>query len=390
MTKPSVSETFKRFLNSEQIGGTVLIASTLIALSLANSPLGEQFAGIWKHRIGTLTLAQWINDGLMAIFFLLIGLELERELYVGELSRIEDALFPIIAALGGMIGPALIYLYFNSGLETQAGFGIPMATDIAFAIGVLALLGTRIPIALKIFVVAFAVIDDLGAIIVIATFYTSNLDLGTLAGAGIAFGFLVTLNRLNVMALSAYILGGIVMWLLILRSGIHPTLAGVLLAFAVPFTSRSKEFESPSHKLENCLHKPVAFVVLPLFALANTGVVVQSDWYQQLGTPNTLGIIAGLMLGKPLGITLFCLVAVGLGVCRLPNGVRWHHIVGAGILGGIGFTMSIFITNLAFAGNPAVISTSKMAVLSASLGAGIVAFVWLRFVGQSKAAQFTG
>jgi NhaA family Na+:H+ antiporter len=294
-----------------------------------------------------MSVEHWINDALMAVFFLLIGLELERELYNGELSNFKQALLPIFAAMGGLCLPALIHFVLNSGKPTQAGIGIPMATDIAFALGVLALLGSRVPVSLKVFVTAVAVMDDLGAIIVIAIFYTAKLSIAYLVGAVAVFGVLVALNRLfRVMSLVPYLLGGALMWLLMLKSGVHATIAGVLLAFTIPFSAKEDDEKSPSHRLEHFLHKPVAFVILPIFALANTSVLIGADWAQNLTTANSSGIIGGLVLGKPLGIMLASFVAVAIGICRLPLGLNWRHIFGAGLLGGIGFTMSILLRTL--------------------------------------------
>jgi Na+:H+ antiporter, NhaA family len=332
-----------------------------------------------------LSVEQWINDALMAIFFLFIGLELERELYNGELSDLKNALLPIFAALGGILMPALIHFIFNFDTATQAGIGIPMATDIAFALGVLALLGKRVPASLKIFLTALAVIDDLGAIIVIAVFYTAKLSIFYLTGALVVFGLLLALNKFfRVMSLIPYLIGGALMWFLMLKSGVHATIAGVLLAFTIPFSTEEDDEESPSYKLEHFLHKPVAFAILPIFALANTGVVVGADWFENLFSANSSGIILGLLGGKPIGITLFSFIAVSAGICRLPLDLNWKHIFGAGILGGIGFTMSIFITNLAFAGNDETINASKIAILLASLTAGTIGFLWLKLFGKPK------
>jgi len=318
----------------------------------------------------------------MAIFFLLIGLELERELYSGELAQFKNALLPIVAAIGGMVVPALIHYSVNAGTSTQAGIGIPMATDIAFALGALAMLGNRIPASLKVFVVAFAVIDDLGAIVVIALFYSAQLSVWYLLGALGVWSLLCALNRFfRVMSLVPYLLGGGLLWFLMLQSGIHATIAGVMLAFAIPFSHKDNDLNSPSHMLELFLHKPVAFIILPIFALANTGIVVGTDWTHHLASMNSIGIIAGLMLGKPLGVTLLCAVAVACGLCRLPADMNWRHIAGAGILGGIGFTMSIFIANLAFVGNVEITNASKMAILFVSLIAGTIGFLWLRCWG---------
>jgi Na+:H+ antiporter, NhaA family len=375
-----LSDTFDKFFDSERLGGNLLIACTLLSLAVANSAIGAAYSGSWQNKLGGLSLEHWINDGLMAIFFLLIGLELERELYVGELSNFKNALLPVVAAIGGMAAPALVHFSINAGTATQAGVGIPMATDIAFALGVLAILGNRVPASLKVFVVAFAVIDDLGAIVVIALFYTAQVSVWYLGGALAVWAILIALNRLRVMSLTPYLLGGVLMWFLMLQSGVHATIAGVMLAFAIPFSSRNNDQKSPSHRLEHLLHRPVAFIILPLFALANTGIVMDSNWTDNLISANGVGIVAGLVAGKPVGVTLFCAAAVMIGICRLPSDLRWAHVVGAGLLGGIGFTMSIFITNLAFSGDPAIINASKMAVLMASLTAGALGFLWLRFL----------
>ncbi|ESJ19942.1 sodium:proton antiporter [Cupriavidus sp. HPC(L)] len=383
-----LSNTFQRFFESEKAGGILLIACTVVSLILANSPVGDQYLHLWHVKVAGLSVEHWINDALMAIFFLLIGLELERELYNGELSSLRNALLPIVAAAGGIAVPALIHFGFNGGTPTQAGIGIPMATDIAFALGVLALLGSRVPASLKVFLTALAVMDDLGAIIVIALFYTAELAFVYLAGALAVFAALLVMNRvLRVMSLIPYLLGGVLMWFLMLKSGVHATIAGVLLAFAIPFSARQDDAASPSHRLEHFLHRPVAFVILPIFALANTGIVIGSDWAQELASSNSLGILAGLVVGKPLGITLVSFVAVAIGLCKLPLDLRWRHVLGAGLLGGIGFTMSIFITNLAFTDAPAVINASKMAILLASLSAGVLGFAWLKLFGKPVASD---
>lgn len=372
------TETFDRFVRSEQSSSILLIFSTLLALALTNSSFGPTYAAFWQLHVGGMSLEHWVNDALMAIFFLLIGLELERELYVGELSEPEKALLPIVAAIGGMAAPALIHFGFNAGANTQDGIGIPMATDIAFALGALALLGQRIPTSLKVFVVAFAVMDDLGAIIVIAVFYTSQLSVAYLAGALAVWGLLITLNRLfRIMALAPYLLGGAVMWLLVLKSGVHATIAGILLAFAIPFSG--SRGSSPSHRLEHALHRPVAFLILPVFALANAGILIGANWLQDLTSPNSAGIFTGLVVGKPLGVMLCCLLATYFGLCKLPPELKWAHIFGAGMLGGIGFTMSIFIANLAFPDTD-LVNASKLAIMLASLTAGIAGFIWLRYL----------
>lgn len=387
MTNSTLSDTFNRFFESEKFGGCLLIACTVISIAIANSRFGAEYLGFWQSRFGGLSIEHWINDALMAIFFLLIGLELERELYIGELAQLGKALLPIFAAIGGMAAPALIHFSFNAGTPAQNGIGIPMATDIAFALGVLAMLGSRVPASLKIFVVAFAVIDDLGAIVIIAVFYTAQLSMGYLAGALAVWALLCVLNLVfRITVLLPYLLGGALMWFFMLKSGVHATVAGVLLAFAIPFSAgRAGDVgrQSPSHRLEHFLHKPVAFVILPLFALANTGIVVPADWLEHLTHANSLGIVAGLVVGKPLGVVCFCAVAIAIGWCRLPQELQWRHVAGAGMLGGIGFTMSIFITNLAFAESPEIINASKMAILAASLAAALSGLLWLHVCSNS-------
>ncbi len=374
----SITKSFSEFFDSEKASAIVLMTCTVLCLFIANSAFGLAYQQYWQIYVAGLSLEHWVNDALMTIFFLLIGLELERELYVGELSSLKSALLPIFAALGGIIVPAGIYFALNNGTPTQAGTGIPMATDIAFALGALSLLGSRVPASLKVFLTATAVMDDLGAIIVIALFYSTQFSATYLLAALGVFVVLVVFNRVfRVMILMPYLLGGALMWFLMMKSGVHATIAGVLLAFAIPFSSKVEDEQSPSHRLEHFLHKPVAFVILPLFALANTAVVFAPQWQESLASTNSLGIIGGLVLGKPVGIVLLSFLAVTVGLCRLPADLNWSHITGVGMLGGIGFTMSIFITNLAFAGQMEIINTSKMAILMASLCAGGVGLLWL-------------
>jgi len=377
----TLSGALRRLVQSAQFGTVLLIACTVLALVLANSPYGAAYEAVWAKQLGPLSISHWINDGLMAIFFLLIGLELERELYVGELAELRKALLPIFAAIGGMLIPAGIHFAFNSGTPGQAGFGIPMATDIAFVLGALAVLRSRVPLALKIFVVAYAVIDDLGAIVIIAIFYTAQLSIPYVLGALGVWGALLLLNvRFRVTHLAPYLIGGAILWTLLLNSGVHATLAGVMLAFAVPFSSTSGP--SPSFRMEHNLHRPTALFVLPIFALANAGVQLPSDVVAVLQTPNALGIYLGLVAGKPLGVIIASMMAVRLGVCALPDSVSWRHIAGAGFLGGIGFTMSIFIANLAFPGDSTLIDGSKLAVFAASVTAAILAIAWLWLSGD--------
>ena len=366
---------FNEFFDSEKSGGILLICCTALSLLLANSFLQHSYLQIWNFQFGGHSSTHWINDGLMTIFFLLIGLELEREIYIGELSSLKNASLPIFAALGGMVVPAGLFLLFNFGRDTQAGAGIPMATDIAFAIGILSLLGNRVPASLKVLLTALAVIDDLGAIIVIAIFYTSSLAFTNLFLALGIFVVLLILNRLKVHNLIPYLIGGVAMWYFMQLSGVHPTITGVLLAFAIPFGHGGEK--SPSYILQHWLHKPVAFFILPLFALANTCISINSGWQTGLTQSNSIGIFAGLIVGKPLGIFLFSFITVSLGLCALPEDLKWKQIIGVGLLGGIGFTMSIFITLLAFDSSESI-TQSKIAILIASLVAGTLGYLWLR------------
>ncbi|HCT30788.1 MAG TPA: Na+/H+ antiporter NhaA [Bacteroidales bacterium] len=366
---------YKEFFFSEKTGGLILVFVTVLSLGLANSAWQIDYINFWHFDLGGHSIVHWINDGLMTIFFLLIGLELEREIYHGELSDIKNASLPIFGAIGGMLVPAGLFLLLNFGTDTQAGAGIPMATDIAFAIGILSLLGNRVPTSLKIFLTAFAIIDDLGAIIIIAIFYTTSIAFVNLFIALGVFVFLLFLNRLKVHNLIPYLIGGVVMWYFMLHSGVHATIAGVLLAFAIPFGNDGEK--SPSYILQHLLHKPVAFFILPLFAIANTCIAVGSSWQSGLGQTNSLGIILGLVIGKPLGIWLFSFVGVGLGLCALPTDLKWKNIIGAGFLGGIGFTMSIFITLLAF-DNADIINNSKIAIIISSIIAGAIGFLFLK------------
>ncbi|MDP4151746.1 MAG: Na+/H+ antiporter NhaA [Bacteroidota bacterium] len=383
MSTPSLTRIFKEFFASERTGGLLLMISTAISLVIANSGAGDDYIHFWHAHLDLsfagLSLDYpaevWINDGLMAVFFLLVGLEIERELYIGELAEPRQALLPILAAAGGMLVPAAIHYLFNHGLVTQAGFGIPMATDIAFTLGVLALLGDRIPASVKIFLTALAIIDDLGAILVIAAVYTRSISVLYLAISLGIFGLLLILNRLNVKRLVFYLLPGIVMWYCMLRSGIHPTISGVLLAFAIPF--RRAVIGHPSERLQHGLHKPVAFFILPLFALANTGIRLSPGWARSLLSENSLGVLTGLVLGKPIGVVLFSLLAIRMGWSSLPADMNRRHVLGLGLLAGIGFTMSIFISNLAF-DNPVFVLEGKMAILVASVFASLLGYFFLR------------
>jgi Na+:H+ antiporter, NhaA family len=371
-----ITALYKEFFKSEKAGGLILICCTIISLIIANSALGVDYSNIFKIKFVGLSIEHWINDGLMAIFFLLIGLELEREIYVGELSKFKDAMLPIFAAIGGMLFPAAIYMIFNNGTPTQSGTGIPTATDIAFALGILSLLGNRVPTSLKIFLTALAVIDDLGAIIIIAIFYTKTLVWSNLFIAIAIFILLIILNRSKVKMLLPYLVGGIAMWYFMLNSGVHATITGVLLAFVIPFQKGIST--SPSTKLQHFLHKPVAFIILPIFALANTAIFFTGDITHTLTQNYSLGIALGLIVGKPLGVFLLTIIVVNLGLSKLPFDVNWKSILGVGFLAGIGFTMSIFITLLAF-DDQLIINNSKLVILLSSLISGLIGFFVLKY-----------
>jgi NhaA family Na+:H+ antiporter len=419
---------FQDFTHKQSSGGILLVAATLVALAWANSPWGESYAGLWQTKLTvglgdfslTKDLRHWINDGLMAVFFLVVGLEIKREVLVGELSSVRGATLPVAAALGGAVLPALIYVAINAGTEGAAGWGIPMATDIAFALGVLALLGERAPAALKVFITAVAIVDDIVAVLIIALFYTSNISWGALAVGGFFLVALAVANLIGVGKTLVYALLGVGLWLAFLLSGVHATIAGVLLAFMVParsfinpgaFLERSRyildrfekagdkgenvltneerqaalhalndatyKLEPPLHELEHALHPWVVFAIMPLFALANAGVSLGGNIAEALTNPVALGIVAGLVVGKQLGITFFAWLTVKSGVSQLPRGISWRQVYGAGWLAGIGFTMSLFISDLAFPDGP-LVDTAKLGILAASLIAGIVGWTILR------------
>ncbi|MFA7081973.1 MAG: Na+/H+ antiporter NhaA [Bacteroidales bacterium] len=370
----SIKNLLDYFFHSNKISGLLLIFSTIISLIIANSIFGNTYIDFWHTSLFGKDMHFWINDVLMSVFFLLIGLELERELYVGELSNFKDALLPLFAAVGGMLVPALFYLFFNYGSDFTSGFGIVMATDIAFAIGVLSLLGKRVPTSLKVFLIALAIFDDLGAILIIAIMYSKGLVISNLLIAVGIFLILLFLNYKKVQNLIPYIIGGILMWYFIYLSGIHPTIAGVLLAFTIPF-SRKKTL-SCSTMLEDKLHIPVFYFIIPIFAIANTAIKIEGDFTQIIAQPYSIGIILGLLFGKPIGIFLFSWLGLKAKLFKLPKNINLKHILSVGFLGGIGFTMSIFITLLAFK-DPAIQNNAKIAILIASVTAAIVSLVLL-------------
>jgi NhaA family Na+:H+ antiporter len=430
-----VVDTFTEFTQAASAGGIALLATTAVALAWANSPWAESYHHLWETPVTvgapgfglTESLHHWINDGLMAVFFFLVGLEIKRELLVGELASVRQAALPIAAAIGGMVVPAGLYAALNAGGPGAAGWGIPMATDIAFALGVLALLGSRVPLGLKVFLAALAIVDDLGAVLVIALFYTASIQWAALAVAAGVLALLLVINRAEVRHPAPYVLLGLVLWVAFLKSGVHATIGGVLLALTIPARTRldRAEFEArlrtqlaafeqaddapgattpdgdvdpvtygvqqeviediedacegaqtPLMRLEHALHGVVAFGIMPLFALANAGV--------PLGAPTggaggaiTLGVLLGLVVGKPLGITLASWLAVRGGAAVLPSGVTWRHVHGAAWLGGIGFTMSLFIGGLAFP-DPALLGAAKLGILGASVVAGFGGWLLVR------------
>lgn len=368
------------FLRDSRAVGIVLIVCTVLSLVAANSPYQASYLHFWETEVHVPggwhlphTLLHWINDGLMVLFFFLVGMEIKRELTVGELSSIRKSMLPVLAALGGMVCPALIFIAFNIQTDHVHGWGIPMATDIAFSLGILSLLGNRVPVNLKIFLMALAIIDDLGAILAIAIFYTDELRMiYLLSGAGL-LALLVCLNMLKVQRLIFYFIPGLVLWYCIYNSGIHATIAGVLVAFCIPLTRIAD--------LIHNLHDPVNFLIMPVFALANTAIVFPSDLWLAFTDTVSYGILAGLVLGKPLGIFLFSYTATRFRLAALPHKTTWGQLTGAGIIAGIGFTMSIFISTLAY--NEAALQViSKMSVMAASLIAGIGGYLYLRILKQ--------
>lgn len=376
-----------RFFHNEASGGIILILAAALAMLLANLGVTRDLYHAFLEtpvelRVGVLEINKnmllWINDALMAVFFLLVGLEVKRELVQGSLASRQRAAFPVIAAIGGMVVPALIYLAFNyQDPVARHGWAIPAATDIAFALGVLALLGNRVPMALKIFLMALAIIDDLGAIIIIALFYTSELSVLSLGVAAAAIAALALLNVCNVRRIGIYMLVGIVLWTAVLKSGVHATLAGVIIGFFVPLKPQAGK--SPAKQLEHVLHPWVAFMILPLFAFANAGVSLEGVTFGGLTSMLPLGIIAGLFIGKPLGISLFCWLALKLKLARLPQGTTCRQIMAVGVLCGIGFTMSIFISTLAFGPHaPELIVWAKLGILTGSLLAAFIGYALLK------------
>ena len=428
-----IATPFEHFLHAQTTTGLILMFTTILALILANTPLADEYAHLFHTSIAleigswklSHTLHHWINDGLMAIFFFIIGLEIKREILAGELSDIRVAILPILAAIGGMAFPALIYLAITHGTEASHGWGIPMATDIAFAISALVLLGKRVSTALVTFLVALAIVDDLGAVLVIALFYTETIQANFLLLAFGAFLLMVSFNRFGIHNTIAYFIVGVIMWYFMLESGVHATIAGVIAALSIPskpkrtqntFAVHTKNLlqeynnyppndtftlhenqkailqnikdkidavNPPAARLEHSLHLPVSLLVIPLFALANAGISIDfSSISNTLVAPISLGIIAGLLFGKVLGIAGVAYLAIKLKIAKIPEGSTMGQIFGVAFLGGIGFTMSIFVAKLAFAGDAAMLFQAKVGILSASLFAGVFGYLWLRFVAK--------
>lgn len=390
MSKLINLRTFKEFFESSTGGGILLFVCVVLALIVANSPLGDGLISLLSTRVGfenesihlNYSIKQWIDDGLMAIFFLLVGLEIKRELVEGELASPKKAALPIIAAIGGALVPAGIYALFNYGTETQHGWGIPMATDIAFALAVISMLDKRVPPSLKVFLAALAIVDDLLAILVIALFYSSELHYTYLLYAGGIFALQMAFNKLGVKNILAYVIPGVFMWYFIHHSGIHATIAGVLTAMTLPTTPDAQE--SPLEKLEHMLAKPVNFIIIPLFAFVNTAIVMSYEMLGGLTSNMGLGIIIGLIVGKSVGILFTCWICVKSGLSALPEAAGWKHIFGVGLLGGIGFTMSIFVSMLSFS-DPLLIEEAKLAILTASILAGLLGYFYLNSLNNKKA-----
>jgi NhaA family Na+:H+ antiporter len=382
-----MSDIIRDFFKMESAGGILLVIAAAIAMTIANTELNEAYQGFLHTYILGMSVSHWINDGLMAVFFLLIGLEVKRELLEGALKSKETAIFPAIAAVGGMLAPALVYVAFNAG-DAQAiqGWAIPAATDIAFALGIMALLGKRVPVSLKVFLLALAIIDDLGVVVIIALFYTGDLSTTALAVGFAMTAALFMLNAKKVTKLTPYMIVGAILWFAVLKSGVHATLAGVVIGFAIPLQGNKGE-HSPLKHMEHALHPYVAFGILPLFAFANAGISLEGVSLSSLGSALPLGIALGLLVGKPLGIFTFSWVAVKSGVAKLPKGVNFMHIFAVSVLCGIGFTMSIFISSLAFGTVNAEFDTyARLGILMGSTTAALLGYFLLHISLPKKAA----
>ncbi|AEX21681.1 MULTISPECIES: Na+/H+ antiporter NhaA [unclassified Vibrio] len=381
-----MNDAIRDFFKMESAGGILLVIAAAIAMTIANTPLGETYQSFLHTYVLGMSVSHWINDGLMAVFFLLIGLEVKRELLEGALKSKETAIFPAIAAVGGMLAPALIYVAFNaSDAEAVSGWAIPAATDIAFALGIMALLGKRVPVSLKVFLLALAIIDDLGVVVIIALFYTGDLSTMALLVGFAMTGLLFLLNAKKVTKLTPYMIVGAILWFAVLKSGVHATLAGVVIGFAIPLQGKPGE-HSPLKHMEHALHPYVAFGILPLFAFANAGISLEGVSLSGLTSMLPLGIALGLLVGKPLGIFTFSWAAVKLGVAKLPEGIGFKHIFAVSVLCGIGFTMSIFISSLAFGNvSPEFDTYARLGILMGSTTAAIIGYVLLHLSLPKKA-----
>lgn len=377
-----ITKFFKSFFSSSQSSGILLVLCVMISLMIANSSAAVGFQEILVKPIGPYSVSVWINDGLMAIFFLLVGLEIKRELLQGELSNFKNASLPIFAAIGGMLVPAVIFSIFNNGTEFSKGWAIPMATDIAFSLAIVAMLGKSVPAAVKVFLAALAIVDDLGAIVVIAIFYTDAIHWDYLLYSGIIIGALALLNVFKVKQHIFYLIPGAVLWYCMHHSGIHATIAGVLLAFTIP-TAKDNDEHSPLEKLEHALHLPVSYIITPIFALANTNITFKEGMVDGLFSSLGYGIVFGLILGKLIGVNLFSFIAIKLKISSLPDKSNWTHMAGVGLLAGIGFTMSIFITLLSYKGDVALQDSAKFAILVASVLAGGLGYLLLKSVAKN-------
>ena len=433
---PRLLRPFAEFFRTEAASGLLLIAVAVVALVWANSPLAASYVALWQTTVtlgaGPFVLAEpllfWVNDALMAVFFLVVGLEIKREILTGELASARKAALPLAAAVGGMVVPAGLYVALNASGPGLAGWATPMATDIAFSLGVLALLGTRAPLALKVFLTALAIADDLGAVVVIALFYGHGIHVAALVASGAIAAGLYAMNRLGVRQIVPYLVGGVALWIAVHESGLHATIAGVVLALTVPARRRTdadtfldqgryyldrfaerfttphgtptpgqldvvqaledacEGVQTPLRRLEHGLHKPVAFGILPVFALANAGVAVGSGFGALLASPVALGVVLGLVVGKPVGVFALAWLAVKVGIADRPEGVSWRQMFGVAALCGIGFTMSIFIATLAFPADPALLDAAKVGVLLGSLVSGVLGYAWLRASPVAAAA----
>lgn len=374
-----ITKYFQQFLISTQSSGILLIICVIVSLLIANSSIGVEFESILQTKLGPYSLSMWINDGLMAVFFLLVGLEIKREVIKGELSNFKSASLPIFAAIGGMVMPALIYFGLNHGTHYENGWGIPMATDIAFSLAIVSMIGKKVPASVKIFLAALAIVDDLGAIVVIAIFYTEQLHWLYLGISGAIIAGLIALNFFKVKQIWLYLLPGAALWYCMHHSGIHATIAGVLLAFTIPINDSETE-ASPLEKLEHKLHLPVNYIIMPVFALANTNIAFKTGMVDGLFTRFGYGVIGGLVLGKVIGINLFSFIAIKLKLSALPDRGSWIHLIGVGFLSGIGFTMSIFIALLSFKNNVEIQEEAKFAILTASVLSGFLGYATLKYL----------